>query len=187
MRITPFIMRKPNSSLKQFNHALNRFDSARNSFVSAMNARPLLLWLCLLLCSLSTFAWEREAIWPKGKMPDAQPHQIAAMTDEAGAKDFKPDKHRVAYLEWFDPPATVPSTPAAAPLSSATVPLSSATVPSASAEGSSKSPRALGCMILISGGSYQNCCDVGLIQLWRETFTPLGFQCVNFVYRSPGR
>ena len=25
---------------------------------------------------------EREPIWPEGKMPDAQPHQIAAMTNE---------------------------------------------------------------------------------------------------------
>ena len=107
--------------------------------------------LFLLCCSLNSFAWERETIWPKGKMPDAQPHQIAAMTDEADGKDFKPDKHRVAYLEWFDAPATP----------------------------------ALGCMILISGGSYQNCCDVGLIKMWRETFTKLGFQCVNFVYRTP--
>ena len=86
-------------------------------------------------------------------MPDAQPHQIAAMTDEAGSKDFKADKHRIAYLEWFDaPPADVKQN---------------------------------GCMILISGGSYQCCCDVGLIKTWRETFTKLGFQCVNFVYRTP--
>lgn len=42
-----------------------------------------------------------------------------------------------------------------------------------------------GCMILISGGSYENCCDVGLIKQWCEVFTNLGFQCVNFVYRTP--
>jgi acetyl esterase/lipase len=113
----------------------------------------LLVSFLFSLVSLTTFAWERQTIWPKGKMPDAQPHQIAAMTDEAGSKDFKPDKHRVAYLEWFDAPAT-PQKP-------------------------------LGCMILISGGSYMNCCDVGLIKQWRETFTRLGFQCVNFVYRTP--
>lgn len=110
----------------------------------------LLLFVC---CSLNAFAWQRETIWPKGKMPDAQPHQIAAMTDEAGSKGFKADKHRIAYLEWFDaPPANV---------------------------------KQKGCMILISGGSYECCCDVGLIKTWRETFTKLGFQCVNFVYRTP--
>jgi len=42
-----------------------------------------------------------------------------------------------------------------------------------------------GCMILISGGGYNSCCDVGLIKMWREKFTAAGFQCVNFVYRTP--
>ena len=71
-----------------------------------MKTRHFLLFLCVC-CSLSTFAWKRETIWPKGKMPDAQAHQIAAMTDEAGQKDFKADKHRIAYLEWFDAPAAI--------------------------------------------------------------------------------
>ena len=106
-----------------------------------------------LLFTLGIFASERETIWPKGKMPDAQEHQIAAMTDEAGKKDFKADKHRVAYLEWYDAPA--------------------------------QDVKTGGCMILISGGSYQKCCDVGLIKQWCERFTELGFQCVNFVYRTP--
>ena len=110
--------------------------------------------LIALMCYVMTAqAWERETIWPKGKMPDAQAHQIAAMTDEVGGKNFKADKHRVAYLEWFDAPAA--------------------------------DVRKNGCMILISGGSYEVCCDVGLIKMWRETFTKLGFQCVNFVYRTP--
>ena len=42
-----------------------------------------------------------------------------------------------------------------------------------------------GCMILISGGSYKNCCDIEPVAMWRKTFTELGFQCVNFVYRTP--
>ena len=41
------------------------------------------------------------------------------------------------------------------------------------------------CMILISGGSYMNCCDVGLIDMWHKELTKLGVQCVNFVYRTP--
>lgn len=112
--------------------------------------------LILVLCLLSaawTYAFERETVWPKGKMPDAQEHQIAAMTDETGLKDFKPEKHRVAYLEWFDAPAKEV------------------------ANGS--------CMILISGGSYMNCCDVSHIKNWREKLTAEGVQCVNFVYRTP--
>lgn len=42
-----------------------------------------------------------------------------------------------------------------------------------------------GCAILISGGGYYNCCDVNLIKEWRKRMTELGFQCVNFVYRTP--
>lgn len=103
--------------------------------------------------ALVSFAQQRETIWPKGKMPDAQDGQIAAMTDESEKEGFKPEKHRVAYLEWFDAPAPEVRTGI--------------------------------CMILISGGSYNCCCDVGLIKKWNEEFTRLGIQCVNFVYRTP--
>ena len=89
--------------------------------------RMFLFMLCLGFV-LNAQAFERVTIWPKGKMPDAQAHQIAAMTDEAGAPKFKADKHRVAYLEWFD--------------------------------ASAADVRNGGCMILISGGAYNNCCDV---------------------------
>ena len=109
--------------------------------------------LISLFLTLNLFGWERETVWPKGKMPDSQEHQIAAMTDEAGAPKFKADKHRVAYLEWFEAPAP--------------------------------EVRNGGCMILISGGGYQNCCDVNLIDFWHKELTALGFQCVNFVYRTP--
>jgi len=112
-----------------------------------------LIVLIGMLWSVATFACDRETIWPKGKMPDAQDHQIAAMTNEAGQKGFKPEKNRVAYLEWFEAPA--------------------------------KDVANGGCMILISGGSYQNCCDVNLIDKWHKELTALGFQCVNFVYRTP--
>lgn len=109
------------------------------------------LTLILLLCTVCAGAYEREGVWPKGKMPDSQGHQIAAMTDETADSRFNADKHRVAYIEWFEKPEV--------------------------ANG--------GCMILISGGSYQNCCDVNLIKQWRKRFTELGFQCVNLVYRTP--
>ena len=115
--------------------------------------KKITLLLTALLVTFGLAAQERQTVWPKGKMPDKQDHQIAAMTNETSQKDFKADKHRVAYLEWFDAPA--------------------------------KDIHNGGCMILISGGSYQNCCDVGLIKKWNEEFTKLGFQCVNFVYRTP--
>ena len=111
------------------------------------------LFLLLLLCALPLAAQQRQPIWPKGKMPDAQPQQIAAMTDEADAPGFKPDKHRIPYLEWYAAPDAAVDNDA--------------------------------CMILISGGSYECCCDVGLIHYWKEELTKLGVQCVNFVYRTP--
>ena len=109
------------------------------------------LTLLLLLLSISLTAQDRVPVWPKGKMPDAQAHQIAAMTNEAGREDFNPDKYRIPYLEWFDKPDNPNGT----------------------------------CMILISGGSYMNCCDVNLIEEWHKELTALGVQCVNFVYRTP--
>ena len=64
-----------------------------------------LLLIGFLFCTLSLQAWERQSVWPKGKMPDQQPHQIAAMIDEANDPKFKADKHRMPYLEWYDAPA----------------------------------------------------------------------------------
>lgn len=106
-----------------------------------------------IMLPMMTFAGNRELVWPRGKMPDFQEHQIAAMTDEADQKGFNPKKHRTAYLEWYD-------------------------APSADVKNGS-------CMILISGGSYNNCCDVELVNEWADKLTALGFQCVNFVYRTP--
>ena len=115
--------------------------------------RRVITIIALSFMTLSLSAGVREKVWPKGKMPDAQEHQIAAMTDESEKPGFNPEKNRTAYLEWFDAP--------------------------------SAETRNGGCMILISGGSYECCCDVGLIKSWNEEFTKLGFQCVNFVYRTP--
>ena len=110
-------------------------------------------FLFLLLCCIPMSAQQRQYLWPKGQMPDTQPQQIAAMTDDADTPGFKPNKHRIPYLEWYEAPDAAVDNDA--------------------------------CMILISGGSYECCCDVGLIQYWREELTRLGVQCVNFVYRTP--
>ena len=63
-----------------------------------------ILSLLLILVSLHLGAWEREYIWPAGKMPDKQAHQIAAMTDVSKADGFNPDEYRFPYLEWFEKP-----------------------------------------------------------------------------------
>ena len=108
----------------------------------------------LAASSLAAEEWrhgERQNIWPDGRIPDFQEHQIAEMTDVSRSPGFRPEYHRMPYLEWFDKP---------------------------------KTPNGA-CMILISGGSYMNCCDVGLIKTWRDRFTELGYQTVNLVYRTP--
>lgn len=106
-----------------------------------------------MMAALTLSAYEREPLWPKGKMPDAQENQIAAMRDVAESEGFNPEKNRFPFLEWYEtPPEEV---------------------------------RNGACMILISGGSYENCYDVSLIDLWHKELTKLGVQCVNLVYRTP--
>lgn len=128
------------------------------------NAKSLSFVFCLTSFALfaSPEPWRngvRVPLWPEGKIPNCQEHQRGVMTDEQWIKGerykkdpaFKPEEHRMPYLEWFEKPAN---------------------------------PNGI-CMILISGGSYECCCDTGLIKLWRERFTALGCQCVNLVYRTP--
>lgn len=113
--------------------------------------RNALIFVFLVLTALPVAAQQREAIWPKGKMPHPSSRQIAAMTSESRAPGFVAEKHRQPYLEWFAAPENPNGT----------------------------------CAILISGGSYNSCCDVSLIEKWSRTLTARGVQCVNFVYRTP--
>ena len=120
--------------------------------------RKALFGFMVVVLSCAAFAvsdWRRgtrESIWPDGKIPNLQTHQIAGMTDEVKDADFLVSPRRqMPYLEWFEAPAH---------------------------------PNGA-CMILISGGGYQVCCDVGLVKIWKETFSKLGYQTVNLVYRTP--
>ena len=63
------------------------------------------LGLLLLFAVFQLSAFEREAIWPKGKMPDTQERQFAAMTNEIRTPGFKADDYRIPYLEWYETPA----------------------------------------------------------------------------------
>ena len=111
-------------------------------------------FLLFALCAIHLVSAAKiESVWPKGKMPHRQAHQIAAMLDESSAQGFCPDKHREAYIEWMPAPE--------------------------------KGVRTDACMILISGGGYFSCCDVGLVDEWNRRFTQEGIQCVKFVYRTP--
>ena len=111
------------------------------------------LLIALLFTTLMLSAENREKIWPKNKMPDAQEHQIAAKRTDAKKADFNPDENRDPYLEWHPAPA--------------------------------KEVFNGGCMLLLSGGSYNSWWDVSLVESWAKRFTELGFQCVSLVYRTP--
>jgi len=109
------------------------------------------------LCAVSLWAnlpmGAKIALWPHGKMPHAQPHQIAATTAEARAPGFNPDENRMPHLQWFEMPADAPRTRA--------------------------------CMIIISGGSYECCCDGPAFEPLVKALMANGIQCVNLTYRTP--
>ena len=119
-------------------------NSAAATFVFAVAA---------LAVTVSFAATEREYIWPDGKMPDAQSHQVGATTAEQRSPGYNADNYRRPYLDWFDPPAADKRTDI--------------------------------CMILISGGGYKCCCDVGLVERWRKKLTAIGVNCVSLTYRTP--
>ena len=58
-----------------------------------------------LLAAVSAFAGERVALWPEGKIPNFQPQQIAATTQEVKAPGFKAAENTMPHLDWYEPPA----------------------------------------------------------------------------------
>ena len=52
-------------------------------------------------------AGPKTFLWPDGRIPDFQPHQIAATTEEVAAPGFDPDLNRMPYLQWYAPPRPV--------------------------------------------------------------------------------
>ena len=102
--------------------------------------------------SPSATPYEREYIWPEGKMPDVQPHQIAAKTEETKAPGFKADDFRRPYIEWFAPnPACKTDL----------------------------------CVLIISGGGFNCCCDAARLQPAIDRFVRAGFTVANLTYRTP--
>ena len=95
---------------------------------------------------------EREYIWPEGKMPDMQAHQIAAKTEETKVPGFKADNFRRPYLEWYAPnPACKTNL----------------------------------CVLVISGGGFECCCDAARLQPAIDRFVRAGFTVANLTYRTP--
>ncbi len=66
--------------------------------------RRFVFFVCALFIAGTACAGNKEYIWPKGKMPDRQAHQIAAMTNVTKAYGFKAEEWTEPYLEWFEKP-----------------------------------------------------------------------------------
>ena len=112
--------------------------------------KRLFIGIWLLLTGMA-HAGQRVALWPEGKIPDYQPQQVAATTQEAKAPDFKAAENAMPHLDWYEAPVEKNGA----------------------------------CMLLISGGGYQNCCDGAWIDRVAEKFTGLGFVCASLTYRTP--
>ena len=54
--------------------------------------------------AVPTFAGKRVALWPEGKIPDFQTHQIAATSEEMKEPGFKASEHTMPYLDWYEAP-----------------------------------------------------------------------------------
>ncbi len=57
-------------------------------------------------------------LWPEGCIPDFQPHQIAATTEEAAAPGFDPDASRMPHIQWYPSPDPAVATDACAIITS---------------------------------------------------------------------
>ena len=115
-----------------------------------MKKLPLSAVLCLLSSSLLAVI---QPLWPEGKMPDCQEHQVALPSNQVKNEKFRAGERHLPYLDWCAAPSAEKKTDV--------------------------------CMILISGGGYENWCDIGLVADWERKFTALGVQCVKLVYRTP--
>lgn len=64
----------------------------------------IMLSIALCLATVLSYAGEKVLLWPEGKMPNRQDHQIAAMSGVANAPDFKREQNREPFIEWLDVP-----------------------------------------------------------------------------------
>ena len=66
------------------------------SFVACASFGPL---------SPSAQPYERQTIWPAGKMSNPQPHQMAVKAGDQKKPGFKAEEARCPYIEWYAPNA----------------------------------------------------------------------------------
>lgn len=60
---------------------------------------------CVWLAVFLAYGGERVDLWPQGNIPDLQPQQIAATSEEVEAPGFRAEEHTKPFLDWFEAPA----------------------------------------------------------------------------------
>ena len=96
--------------------------------------------------------YERTYIWPEGRMPYAQPAQIAAKTEEVAAPGFDPDAFRRPYVDWYEP---------------------------------SPSRKTDLCVVTVSGGGFEICCDAVRMRPLVQWLLNEGITVADVTYRTP--
>ncbi|MBQ3748147.1 MAG: alpha/beta hydrolase fold domain-containing protein [Kiritimatiellae bacterium] len=97
-------------------------------------------------------AYERTYIWPEGRMPFVQPHQVAAKTEETASLSFDPADFRRPYIDWYKP------------------------APSRNTDL---------CVITVSGGAFDVCCDHERMRPAVEWLLNAGITVADVTYRTP--
>ena len=95
---------------------------------------------------------DRTYIWPDGKIPDFQPSQIAAKTEEVAAPGFKADDFRRPYIDWYEP---------------------------------NPKCRTDLCVVTVSGGGFEKCCDAERMRPALERLLEAGIVVADVTYRTP--
>lgn len=95
---------------------------------------------------------ERVYLWPEGRMPYSQSHQVAEKSVVVESKGFDREANRMPFIEWYEPAA---------------------------------SNKTRTCILVVSGGGYETCCDARRLQPAIDRFVRAGLTVANLTYRTP--
>ena len=112
-----------------------------------LTAAVLVAWICngsFGPLTPSAKPYDRVYIWPEGKMPDVQPHQVTAKTGQAKAPG--------PYIEWYAPNPECKTDL---------------------------------CVMTISGGGFNSCCDAARLQPAIDRLVKAGITVADVTYRTP--
>ena len=96
--------------------------------------------------------YERQYVWPEGKMPDVQAHQVAEKMHVVNAPGFDRAAHARPFIDWYAP---------------------------------ADSNRTDLCVVTVSGGGFQHCCDAERLQPAIDRLVAAGITVADVTYRTP--